>query len=196
MRKSTKIVLGIIGTVVLGALGSGFWDLCLRDLFTWIGHGILSATTLGITSVRDSFYIEIAKGRTDRVGIYLLTFAFIFFGALMGFFMRGGKFAQKLHSQITPADFRFLRLTAGFCFVLLYSVLSFRMISISYTTSAIDHFEQAYAICLPFMSSLERDEVRSSFALIKTKGNYVSVLSKLEAIAHDHKAEIPKFSVW
>ena len=126
MRKSTKVVLGIIGTIILGALGSGFWDLCLRDFFTWIGHGILSATTLGITSVRDSFYVEIAKGRTDRVGIYLLTFAFFFFGALMGVFMRGGKFAQKLHSQMTAADYRFLRVTVGFCLVLLYSVLSFR----------------------------------------------------------------------
>src|SRR6266536_2883145 len=193
MRKSTKIVLGILGTIVLGALGSGFWDLCLRNLLTWIGHGILSAITLGITSVRDSFYVEIAKGRTDRIGIYLLTFAFIFFGALIGVFMRGGRFAQRLHGEMTPADYRFLRVTVGFSFLLLYSILLFRSISVSYTTSAIDHFEQAYAICLPFMSSFERDEIRSDFARIKTKGDYVSVLARLDRKAHEHKIDLPGF---
>src|SRR5712692_8680373 len=134
MRKSTKIVLGIVGTILLGALGSGFWDLCLRDLFTWIGHGILSAITLGITSVRDSFYVEIAKGRTDRVGIYLVTFAFIFFGVLVGVFMRGGRFAQKVRAEMTPADNRFIRITTGFSVLLVYSVLVFRSISVFYTT--------------------------------------------------------------
>jgi len=196
MRKPTKIVLGIIGPIILGALGSGFWDLCLRGLFTWIARGILSATTLGITSVRDSFYVEIAKGRTDRVGIYLLTFAFIFFGALVGIFMRGGKFGQKLQAEMPPAYYRSLRIALGFNLVLLYSTLGFRMIFISYTTSAIDHFEQAYAICLPLMSSPERDEVRADFARIKTKADYVAVLSRLEGRARDHKVELPKFSVW
>src|SRR4051794_11362648 len=84
MSTRVKWIVGIIGTIVLGALGSGLWDLCLRDFFVWSGHGILTLITLGIGSVRDSNYIEIAKGRTDRVGIYLVSIGLFFFGGIIG----------------------------------------------------------------------------------------------------------------
>ena len=196
MRKSSKILLGIVGSIILGALGSGLWELCLRDFCIWIGHGILSATTLGITSVRDSFYVEIAKGRTDRVGIYLVYFGFIFFGALFGLYAATTKFGRKLRSNMSAEVDRIGTLFSGFFLVFLYAFLTVRLISISYTTNAIDHYEQVYAISLPFLSAPERDQVRSDFARMKTKADYVSVLSKLQSKARDHKVDLPKFSVW
>jgi hypothetical protein len=46
------------------------------------------------------------------------------------------------------------------------------------------------------MSSYERDDVRSRFARIRTKSDYVAVLSTLEQKARQNSLEIPKFSVW
>src|SRR5258707_13104413 len=110
MSKLVKWTLWILGMIVLGALGSGFWDLLLRNMFVGIGHRILTLITLGIGSVRDSFYVEIAKGRTDRVGIYLVSFGAIFLGFLTGCVTalvtlgrRGGSVSDSAH--------RFLRWT-------------------------------------------------------------------------------------
>jgi hypothetical protein len=196
MSRLLKWTLGILGTILLGALGSGFWDLCLRNTFIAIGHGILTVITLGISSVRDSFYVEVAKGRTDRVGIYLMSLVFLFVGVLAGRLARPIKVGGAPGSDMTAGQHQFLRRYTLILVLLLSSTFLFRSVSITYTTGAIDHFEQSFAICLPFMSAQERDDVRSRFARIRTKNDYVSVLSILEQKARDHNIEIPKFSVW
>jgi hypothetical protein len=196
MRKAAKITLGIVGTILLGALGSGFWDLCLHDFFTWIGHGILSLITFGFTSVRDRLYVEIAKGRNDRVGIYLLSYAFIFFGVMMGVYMRSGAFGRKVYTEMTPQDYRSIRRILSFPLLLFISVLAFRSISVTYSTGAIDHFEQAYAICLPFLPPHDRDQIRSQFAQIRSKTDYVKLLDHLNEVARANSVQIPIFSIW
>jgi hypothetical protein len=200
MSKPVKWTLWILGTILLGALGSGFWDLFLRNMFVGIGHGILTLITLGISSVRDSFYVEIAKGRTERAGLYLMSFTFIFLGFLAG--LLAGRLARPISvgeapgSDVSVARYRFFLRFTLFLLLLLTSIFGFRSLSITYTTGAIDHFEQSFAICLPFMSPHERDDVRSRFARIRTKSDYVAVLSTLEQKARQNSLEIPKFSVW
>jgi hypothetical protein len=196
MSKPLKWTLGILGTILLGALGSGFWDLCLRNTFIAIGHGILTLITLGLSSVRDNFYVEIAKGRTDRVGLYLMSFTFLFLGFLAGGLRRPISVGEAAGSDMSVAQDRFFRRLALLLLLLLTSIFGFRSLSITYTTGAIDHFEQSFAICLPFMSPQKRDDIRSRFARIRTKGDYVAVLSTLEQRAMQNNVKIPKFSVW
>src|SRR5437868_15179640 len=111
MSTRVKWIVGIIGTIVLGALGSGLWDLCLRDFFVWSGHGILTLITLGIGSVRDSVYFEIAKGRTDRVGIYLVSFGMAFFGILTGFVVALVTVGRGGGLSVSQSQHRFMRWT-------------------------------------------------------------------------------------
>ena len=57
MQKPTRvqILLGIIGTIFLGALGSGLWEL-LKPIFVGTGEVLVSIVTLGLTNLRDGFY--------------------------------------------------------------------------------------------------------------------------------------------
>jgi len=41
-----KVVLGIVGTIVLGAFGSGLWDVGLKPVGQWLGRAILDVATL------------------------------------------------------------------------------------------------------------------------------------------------------
>ena len=84
MNRPIKWILGILGSLLLAALGNGFREWFLRDFFTWCGHSILTLITLGIGSVRDSFYVDIAKGRTDRLTSCLVSFAWAFLCAMAG----------------------------------------------------------------------------------------------------------------
>lgn len=57
-----KIVATIVGTLVLGALGSGLWDVVVKPGGRWMGRAILTAATLGSSGVKDAVYREAAKG--------------------------------------------------------------------------------------------------------------------------------------
>jgi hypothetical protein len=196
MSTRAKIVLGICGSILLGALGSGFWDLFLRDAFIWVGHGLLTIITLGIGSVRDGFYAEISKGRTDRVGIYLVTFSFVFLGALWGLFMSSLKPYSFVRAQMTSKQERLVNWCATASILMLTCLFFFRSLAIGYESSAIDHFEQSFAICLPLMSGKERDEIRSEFSRIQKRDHYVSVLNKLRDKAQQNGMTLPRFNIW
>lgn len=68
--KFGKWTLGILATILLGALGSGLWDVLLKGAFGAVGRGILTVITFGYTNLRDSSYLEIAQGRTDRASLW------------------------------------------------------------------------------------------------------------------------------
>jgi hypothetical protein len=195
-----KSLVWALGVIILGALGSGFWEVLLRYCFISVGHGVLTIITLGISSVRDSFYVEIAKGRTDRVALFLVSFAFLFLGIWTGgliVFIAGGPRKALLADGVGLARWVLaLRWAVGLLVLCTCSIYWFRLVSIVYVTTAVDHFEQTYAICLPLLSPQERDQVRSEFARIRTKADYVAVLGKLDRKASQNNIEMPKFSIW
>jgi hypothetical protein len=71
MRKYFRLsaILTVVGALVLGALGSGLWELLFKPLLAWITTLFLNIATLGINSLRDDLYAEIAKGIYDRSGL-------------------------------------------------------------------------------------------------------------------------------
>jgi hypothetical protein len=124
--RSLKWILGILGTILLGAVGSGFWELFLRNICIAVGHGILTLITLGIGSVRDSFYVEVAKGRTDRVGFYLVSFTFLFLGAFIGSLIRPIRIGDAPGSDMSVAQHRFFRRYTCLLLLFLSSTFVFR----------------------------------------------------------------------
>src|SRR5260370_6846781 len=91
MRKYFRlsVVLTVIGALILGALGSGLWELLFKPLLFWVSTLFLSIATLGINSLRDDLYVEIAKGH-DPSGLLVFTviimLGLVFFAA-MAFFV-------------------------------------------------------------------------------------------------------------
>jgi hypothetical protein len=57
-----KIALGLLGTILLGALGSGLWDLALKPGGRWLNEVFLTAVTLGSDYLKDQVYAEAARG--------------------------------------------------------------------------------------------------------------------------------------
>jgi hypothetical protein len=57
-----KIILGLIATIVLGAIGSGVWDLLGKSASQWLGRAILNIATLGSSAIVNSVYREAARG--------------------------------------------------------------------------------------------------------------------------------------
>ena len=224
MTKSTagKWALGIAGTILLGALGSGLWDIALKSAFTSAGRGILTALTFGYGSVRDGFYVEIAQGHTDRASLWLVAYStipmFWGFAFFIAWMRRGGEqkeTAEEATRMRSDASYREKRLgelkaelkvlerrlallqrAALLLGIFMLSLLVFRAIKLTYISSAITHYEQAFTICLPYLSEPERSSIRSQYAQIKTKEDYVRVLQRLQDVATGHAVTLPTFNPW
>jgi hypothetical protein len=68
----------VFSTIVLGAIGSGVWEL-FGPVLPWIGSAILNVATLGLQQLRDGLYVVIARGS----GEYAATALFGLFSGLL-----------------------------------------------------------------------------------------------------------------
>jgi hypothetical protein len=67
----SKWPFALLGTILLGAIGSGVWDLVFKPSFSWLAEALLNIATLGLTTIRDQMYAEIAKGTYERAAVYI-----------------------------------------------------------------------------------------------------------------------------
>jgi hypothetical protein len=92
-------------------------------------------------------------------------------------------------------------LTAGTWVTSLLLVLTMSMvvsdfIRFSYVNSAISYYHQLDAITAPFIDQSERVSLRSKFAQIKSKQDYVTIIQRLQSIAKENGQAVPDFSIW
>ena len=67
LPKSTrsKVVLAIVGTILLGALGSGFWEYILEPILQGARDFVLDVASLGMATFKGQLYKEIAMGKPE-----------------------------------------------------------------------------------------------------------------------------------
>lgn len=67
--KENKVLswaLGILGTLIIGGLGSGVWEVALKPLFSFLGNGIISFLVNKSTSFSNEIYQIISMRSLDR----------------------------------------------------------------------------------------------------------------------------------
>ena len=74
MAKWRRWVLGGIGTIVLGAIGSGLWERALGPALNLFGRAILTVATLGSTAAKDQIYTTAARGYHEASDQQMLIF--------------------------------------------------------------------------------------------------------------------------
>lgn len=216
-----KWVARALGVIVLGALGSGFWETALKPALVHASYGLMSLSSLGIESVRTGIYEQIATGSTSRAGVETMTLITTFALGLSVYifsdiFLKymdfrkhqkrpdGGvgsehrKSPEELdqHSRKLFKTLRRLVYCLG-CLILLGSGILFVDLSrVSYEYTAVVHFQQALKIASPYLSDTDRNMVESKFAQIRSKPEYVAIVDDLEKTAKEHGQQVPPFKAW
>lgn len=72
MNKIVKFVLGTIGAVVIGAIGSGVWEYIFQPALRSGSNILLEVATLGIESFKNDLYRDVAKGYREQASYSLL----------------------------------------------------------------------------------------------------------------------------
>jgi hypothetical protein len=195
----------LVGTIVIGAVGSGLWDVAFRPGVNILSRVTLTVATLGLESARDSIYADVAMGHHELPSLYLLLAAFTAFMSIFGF-ISGQWYFKRQRGRVAALseegrERRRNRLNRALSWLLgvfaVFSViLLVRFVMINYTNIAITYFEQSLAICGPYLTDQEAKEIRSGFARIKKREDYVKIMQLLEGVAEPHGLKLPQFTIW
>jgi hypothetical protein len=67
-----KWTLGILGAIIVGALGSGLWESLLGPAIHAVSRWVLDIASLGLASYRNGVYRQIAADNQSAVGLETL----------------------------------------------------------------------------------------------------------------------------
>lgn len=209
-----KVVLGVVVTVILGAVGSGLWEVVFSPAMSWVGRQILTLATLGLDSARDDIYREAAKGHHEKASFYIYLFvAFVLFLmplVPLPFLLREKKELDRveqersleiLQERIDFLNRKMNRLRKVAIGLLLFGSLDSSMLLVrasmgAYVNSVITDFNQNVMIVAPFISIEEERKIRSDFARMQNKQDYLKVTEALHRVAQTNRLDLPKFSIW
>jgi hypothetical protein len=213
-----KVALGSLGTLVLGAFGSGLWELAFRPLGQWLGNGVLTAATLGSSFLRDQVYVEAAKGHHEASALQssqILCFLFLMLCAALIGAALGIRSASKLPKKSGTDEERQAEITArigrgrvlnerlgrstavlAVCLVFLAGNFWVEYLRANAASDACTFFMQSMAICRPYMDDHESKMLESRFAEIHGRADYISVTDDLRRIASSKQIRLPEFNPW
>lgn len=208
----------MIGTLVLGALGSGLWEIVFKPIFKKLGELIFYVLTLGIKKSRDSVYLDAAKGHTEQGGIYvarhtsaivsglLITLAIVPFLILNGSTdlsksVRGCDHHQESRDilgckqQVANENLKELSIISTPLFLFVAVMLTYSSLRLSQVYRVTTDFNQYRTICKPHVQKKELHTIEKEFALMKNKNDYNVILKRLNKIAQDNGHELPRYRV-
>jgi hypothetical protein len=195
-----KNLLWLAGTLLLGALGSGLWEAAVKPSMLWFGTLMLDVATLGLSSLRDGMYLDVAKGTYERAGVMLLAMAT---GILCGFLtapIAVGRILRKRDEDGRPNSAtarilskNWLLATFALAFTMIFFVSFFR---ISYIVRASNYADQLARVTAPYVSERDRLMIQSELAQVETREDYVRLVYKLRKIASENDASVPDFAIY
>lgn len=189
-----KSSLVIIGTVLLGALGSGFWEVALRPFLTWSASILLDVATLGLTTLRDGLYVDAAKGSYERASFMTLS---VLFGLLSGMVTVVG--LSIISPPKTPSSVDKAKRSKWFPFLAALAITIFFIIQsvrVGYIIRASNYLNQLERIVAPFVSDNQMRSLDSRVASMRSRADFVSVSDEMEQIVKSKNIQPPEFNAY
>lgn len=187
-----KNILWVLGSIVLGALGSGLWDLAVKPMFTFISEFLIDSVLSTFSVVQNYIYEEIASLNREITGRILLAFLM---GSLMGvvtsivirFFRHTDNNLTVAKNSFSPSRFHVATFGA---FVLAFTLLTTS--KTGYVLTKQNNYLQLNRIILPYINEVERLKLDSEFSLIKSTDEYNALIEKMRVIAEKNNIDLPK----
>ena len=188
-----KKMVWLAGTLLVGALGSGLWEAILKPGFVWVTTGMLDVATLGLASLRDGMYEEVARGVYERAALYMLLISIggsigLFGGGMVGAIRVRRKLAQE---SSPPATRRMIVMLVALPIALTFLLV--QVFRLSYVVRASSYIEQLQRIAAPAMPAEKRLLYRSRIAQVVTRDEFVLIVDELTATAKEAGFKVPSF---
>ncbi len=204
-----KAVLGILATLLLGALGSGLWDVALKPGGYWFWHAVLTAVTFGSRYLRDQVYLEAAKGNHEAFARHSSRVLGLFLGFLSGVItslmvfvlrrLKPDKERETTKPESSQRHPKLLRYPAAFILLFMVYLLAAFLVEdlkVGTANEAYTYFRQSMNICRPYISEHEAQLLESRFAALRTREEYIGITDEMKQIAGSNHLNLPDFKPW
>jgi hypothetical protein len=193
--KISKIAAGIIGTVLLGAIGSGIWDIVFRPGYDRLGHFVTDISQ----SAEDAAYLSAALDPTPipnliilfliaQIPLWIALIVFLETFAKTTILSKLDRWSKKKGSEKeAKRKLAFRRSLAGglIVFSLLFFMATRIGFSIANQATWIWRVHNTnMAICAPFFSQDERLILEAQFRQVQKASAYNEIQQKLTGVAN------------
>ena len=220
LETTKKQLLTIGASILIAVIASGIWDIAVKPSGYWLVKTILSIATLGSGTIKDSVYLDAAKGYHEEPSILLLSAlasSVLSIPLWMGVaiftarnrIMRAMKRTKKntgpgssldtesVDSLVRRAE-RLFKLSYALIAVMtvLLTFIVVGMMKAEQADTAYTFFQQELRICRPYLEERQALLIESQFARVQTRADYIAITDELRQVAADHQLGLPKYSPW
>jgi len=209
--------LKVLVMLFMGAVGSALWEIVARPVLSGFSGLLMTIGTLGVPSLRDEVYIDVARGLHEDPSITLVAMAIGVLGVVLFFLVRGALTAQvgdddfEPDSSAQPArrgDRVWRRrnsssklqggswakaLAVNVVLLVMCGVLLSRLF---YVNRAIVYFRQCFDAASPYISEQEEEEILGQFSSMQSRADFITVTGHLERTVRTHGKHWPEFTIW
>jgi len=194
MKVFGKYLFGALGTLILGAIGSGIWEILFRPGLSRVGSFIVSISG----KANEAVYQNAALDPTPIASLFLLLLTiyipmiFAMWFLYKGFFSlkkRNNKFVIYDSKKLEKAKIS-LKIVAISGFIFNIIIFSFSVYAFSLENKSVlvwRTFHKNAEICNQYLSVTEQEQVLASFRKMKNRADFDLIATKLSKIASAHK---------
>jgi len=185
LRTYFKWFLGIVGTVLLGAIGSGVWDWILSGFFSWLGASLLSIAGGISQTYLDLLYKDIWKGPNyaHLKEIYILTFVIYLMMPVLLVFSRKKRKVSKSKKPTNLIALLFLSAS-------LAVMLTIKIWETTFTVKAASVLKANIFIVKPNISSEEYFNLESMLYSVKDEKSAIELKDSIVSISEKKNIKI------
>jgi hypothetical protein len=216
---SRQVLITTVGSIVLGCFVSALWDFGVKPGVAWLTNASLDIITLGMNSLRDKLYADVARGAYDRPAA--ITFALVVSWSAMVIFIwplaLGYGFKIMMWRLVRPVNLvgaarniptgarpqtlrgaitlvRSTVIGGSVILGLLAGCLFFITTRVLYIQNTAIYLDQSQRILSAYWSDHERLQVASRVALMKSRVDFDKIQSDMARTASSNGVELPKFT--
>ncbi len=173
LNNVTKLIFSIIGTIVLGAIGSGFWELVLSPLLSFVSTSITSALSSISKTYSDSIYSAASnlytRNSTQGLGliIFLLVSCGLFAIALSS--KKENTFIGILHRSLTMQLQGWFAIVQSGALVVVMYFLTIKQVRVENIQG---YSYKQMEILRPYVGEQKYTQLRSSYLKMRSKEDF------------------------
>ncbi|UOB51793.1 hypothetical protein [Acinetobacter junii] len=196
-------VVGILGTLIIGGLGSGVWEMMLKPTLSFLSNGIINFLVHTSTSFSNEIYQSISMRSLDRFQAKAYSLIVTILGSITLFlwfilFTKGKKLLNEerderngIHESVKERVWILKNFKNFYIFMTFYFVLgcipffiyTYDGIKTSFISVKVIHFEYLLKVNSDVLSENELKRLESNFAQIKNAQDYNEIIDYLKKLA-------------
>lgn len=192
-KRTLKVGLAILGTLILGAIGSGIWARIGEPLANLFTSAVINGINLIWSNYKDLIYIQASSGFREYAAnelyqIFIVTLAMVYVLLIIFHPWLTDRYPAGALRKRTE---KFFRSGRGFLLggIFMFAVLSSCVVlftQISYVNRVITYAHKSIDRLAPFLTDQEKKELLAEFRSVNSAEDYYKFYDKLLKLYSDH----------